>query len=221
MALWAQWSAKLDELSLRERALVFVAVAAVVVLLVHAVALQPLLREQRAYLERVKQNQTQLQSINDALLKGAQGAAHDPRVAKRERIRALEGQVAASERALAERRKEQITPEQLTRLLQDIVGRNGNLRVHALRVLPGTPLSAAPTTGMPPAPPGRGALYRHAVEVEMSGSYLELLSYLEEVEALPWRLGWASVELKTTAYPEVHLKATLSTVSASPMLITF
>ena len=222
MALWARWSARIDELSLRERALAFVVAAAALVILVHVVALRPLLAQQRAYLDRIKQDQGQLNSINDVLLKSAKAPNEDPHAARRQRVRELEARIARSERTLAERRKGQLTPDQLTRLLQDIVGRNRNLRVQALRVLPGMALSvAAPATPKGAAPKAAGPLYRHQVEVEMAGSYLDLLKYLEDVEALPWRLTWTSVDLRTAVYPEIRLKGTLQTISASPTLITF
>ena len=104
----------------------------------------------------------------------------------------------------------------------------GNLRLLALRVLPGASLPqpaapAAPQPGVAPPlkPPSAAQFYRHGVEVEMTGSYLELLKYLEDVEALPWKLAWTKVDLKTTIYPQVHLRATLYTVSPSPALLTF
>ena len=226
IALWKQWAAKLDDLTLRERGLAFVVAAALVVVLVYATALQPLLREQRSSLERIKLNQGQLKSIDDELVKGAQSSAQDPQAAKRERIRKLEADLAIAEKRLAQRRDaEQLSPEQLTQLLQDVLGRNGNLRVLALRVLPGASLAppATPANGQQPRAPKlpAGLFYRHGVEVEMTGTYLELLRYLEKVEALPWRLAWTNVELKTTTYPQVHLNATLYTVSPSPALLTF
>ena len=45
-ALLKRWAAKLDDLTLRERGLAFVVAAASVVVLVHAIALQPLLRKE-------------------------------------------------------------------------------------------------------------------------------------------------------------------------------
>jgi len=216
-ALWSQWAAKLDALTLRERALVFAVVAGLVVLLVHLAALQPLLRESRAYLARINLDQTQLKAINDELVKGTQEPAPGPQAAKLERIRSLEAGVAAAEKRLAQRRDaEQLGPEKLPRLLRDVMGPNRNLRVVALRVLPATALGQ-PAPGKPPA----GQFYRHSLEVEMTGTYLDLIKYLDDVEALPWRLGWSQVELKTIVYPQVQMRATLYTISPSPTLFTF
>lgn len=209
--LWKAWAAKLDELSLRERALAFIAAAVLLVMLAHAVALQPLLRQQRLLLDRIKQDESQLQSANDALLKKALAAADDPLVAKRERLEQLERQLADSEKRLTERRNAEMTPEQLTALLRDALGSSAAVRLTALRVLPATAVGGDANAA--------GPFYRHGVEVELAGPYLDLLRYLEKLEALPWKLQWSSVELKTVAYPEVALRATLFVLSSSPTLI--
>jgi MSHA biogenesis protein MshJ len=224
-ALWKQWAARLDDLSLRERGFFFVVAAGLVVLVAHAALLQPLLREQRAYFDRITLGQNQLKAVNEELLKGAQGSAQSPQTAKLERMRSLEAGLAEAEKRLARRREaEQLGPEQLTRLLRDVLAPGRGLRVIALRVMPPAALSRPAPVGArqssTPTPPS-GQFYRHVIELEMTGTYLEFLKYLDDVEALPWRLAWSSVELKTLVYPQVQMRATLYTVSPSPGLFTF
>ncbi|HYL88137.1 MAG TPA: hypothetical protein VEU32_05145 [Burkholderiales bacterium] len=223
---WARWAAKFDELSLRERALVFVAAATLVAIVLYATAIQPELRQQRSLLERINLAQVQLKSINDELARNAQAAAHDPLLVKQERIRRLEERLAQAEKRITDRREaEQLKPEQLTRLLQDLLGENRGLHIVAMRVLPSTalalPAPAAASPGKGPRPPPLGAFYRHGIELEVSGTYLGLLKYLEAVEALPWRLAWAGVELQVTKYPEVLLRASLYTESPSQALLKY
>jgi len=77
------------------------------------------------------------------------------------------------------------------------------------------------------AQPGNAAavlaapFYRHALEIEMTGNFLDLLKYLDDVEALPWRLSWSGVELKTLVYPQVQLRGTLYTVNGSSTFFSF
>lgn len=211
---WRLWVAKLDELSLRERRLVFVALAGGVALVAYATAFQPLLREKRAQMERINLAQTQLKAIDEELLKSAQRSTQDPQAAKRERIRAQEAALKSAEERLEQRRAaEHLTSQQIPGLLRDVLGANRSLRVQALRVMPPVSLS------QPPAPAGQ--FYRHTLEIEMTGTYFDLLKYIEDVEALPWRLAWSSVELKTLAYPQVQLRGELYTVSPSPTFFAF
>jgi MSHA biogenesis protein MshJ len=227
---WKEWAAKLDEMSLRERGLMFSAVVVCLILLVYGTALQPLLRVQRGYLERLKQNESQTKAVNEVLVKSARDANADPNALKRARVRTLEQRLDQSERLLTAKRNNQVTPEHLASLLQEVLAGNRDLVVLALRVLPASALSAQPARGADAAKAGRlrgqassrsagPALYRHAVEIELVGSYADIVKYLGDVEKLRWKLNWTSIELETLVYPEIKVKATLSTVSTSASLL--
>ena len=61
-------------------------------------------------------------------------------------------------------------------------------------------------------------LYRHSVEIELQGSYLELLACVQSLqEALPQVL-WAGVTLKTLKYPMLALNITLVVLSEQEQL---
>jgi len=226
-ARWKEWSARIDELSLRERALLFVGGAIAVVLVAHALLLQPLTRQQRGYLDRIRQDESQLKSVQETIDKLARSPADAAATARAERVRQLEGQLANAEKHLGDKRNVEISPERLPSLLRDVLGSTRQVRMLSLRVVPSSaiapdPVSAKPAAGKPPPPaiPALPQLYRHGVEIEMAGPYLDLLKYLEDVEALPWNLRLTQLELKTTTHPEVRLRAMLYTVSTSPSLIT-
>ena len=87
-------------------------------------------------------------------------------------------------------------------------------------------VGAAPTAqgAAPPAPAGvglrpaeatekGGQMFKHGVELTLAGTYLDLLDYLREIEALPDRLYWDRLELAVTDHPMVMLKLTLFSVS--------
>ena len=65
----------------------------------------------------------------------------------------------------------------------------------------------------PAAPAGGGQIYRHGVEITVSGSYLDLLAYLKDLEKLPSQLYWGRLELSALAYPQVTLKLSVYTLS--------
>ena len=47
----------------------------------------------------------------------------------------------------------------------------------------------------------------------LEGRYLDVLAYLEALEALPWRFYWRRLELTTTRYPLNRVRVELGTVS--------
>jgi len=58
------------------------------------------------------------------------------------------------------------------------------------------------------------AMYRHGIEIAVSGSYLKILNYVGQLERLPAKIVWGNMELQAGAYPAVTLKITLYTFSS-------
>ena len=72
------------------------------------------------------------------------------------------------------------------------------------------PAAAAPA---PAAPKPRELLYRHGVEIVLQGSYPDMISYMDALEALPAQLFWGMAEMDAHQYPNARLKLTLYTLS--------
>ena len=69
--------------------------------------------------------------------------------------------------------------------------------------------AAKPQPAAAPAP----LLYRHGVQLVLQGSYLEMIDYLEALEALPSQLFWGAAALDAEQYPQARLTLTLYTLS--------
>jgi MSHA biogenesis protein MshJ len=78
--------------------------------------------------------------------------------------------------------------------------------LESLRVMPGVPVKDGTE------------LFRHGVEMTVTGSYFDLLEYLNDLEKLPGRLLWGPVELQADKYPEVRLTLQVHTLSTQRSL---
>ncbi len=97
--------------------------------------------------------------------------------------------------------------------------------------LPGMPAATASAGAPPPAPaPVAGPvaappkapdlLFRHGVEITLSGSYLDMIAYMEALEALPTQLFWGKAEFEVENYPNARLTLTLYTLSMDKKWMT-
>jgi MSHA biogenesis protein MshJ len=59
-----------------------------------------------------------------------------------------------------------------------------------------------------PQPP-----YVHSIELVVDGQYSDVLDYLGQLEALPWKFRWTSLDLSTAGYPRNRVRIELSTLS--------
>jgi len=62
---WKAWIARIDDMSLRERAMLFGSVALVVVVAAHVTLFDRLLTKQKGLIERVARDQSQLKAVRE------------------------------------------------------------------------------------------------------------------------------------------------------------
>jgi MSHA biogenesis protein MshJ len=96
---------------------------------------------------------------------------------------------------------------------QQAVGPTSPSAAHAA-VLAAAAAAPAPAAAGQPAPAKpRELLYRHGVEIVVQGSYLDMISYMAALEALPTQLFWGKASLDAQQYPNSRLTLTLYTLS--------
>jgi len=90
-------------------------------------------------------------------------------------------------------------------VLQDVLRQRHDVRLMSLR-------TEAATTLLP-GPADQGGPYLHPVELVLRGRYLDILDYLQALEALHWRLYWKTLELDNSAYPIDRVRIEIGTIS--------
>jgi len=205
-----RYADRLDAMSLRERVLIFLAVAVVIVAIADSALFDPISRRQKVNSQRIHQQEDEIRTMQGQVQAYAQARTGDNAGAKRQRLEKRRLELAALDRELAARRSELVPPERMAKMLHEIVKRNPDVELVSLRSLPATGLTQSLTAIL-----GTGglALYRHGIEITVSGSYLKMLGYVGQLERLPAKIMWGNMELQAGAYPAVTLKITLYTLS--------
>ena len=217
--LWQRYVERVDGASLRERVMIFAASAAVLIALLNTLLIEPQLVKQRRLSGEVAQRQGEMRIMQEQLQAVARVRQADPDREIRRQLDALKLKVAEIEARLLEEQRKFAPPEQVGVLLGEMLSRNRKLQLVDLRTLPVASFAgnAAEADKAPPqkpaAPAGGGQIYRHGVEITVSGSYLDLLAYLKDLEKLPSQLYWGRLELSALAYPQVTLKLSVYTLS--------
>jgi MSHA biogenesis protein MshJ len=207
---WKALLARIDDMSLRERAMLFASISLVILLLAYAALLDPVLRKQKSLIDRVARDQNQINEIRGQIEQIVRAGDAKGRHPEQVAVEALERQIAELDRSLAARQSGLIAPERLPALLKDILGRSKGVELESLRLLPGVPVKAGT---------GETSLYRHGVELAVKGSYFELVQYLEELEKRSSVLLWGSVELQVDQYPDVRLRVVIHSLSRNASLL--
>lgn len=225
---WVKLSTKLDAMTLRERAMVFMAVVAAILFLIYTVSIEPLLVKQKLLQTQIKQQQNQITGIDTEIAFKAQGFTVDPDAAVREQLKKVHEEIDTTSAGLMAVQKGLVAPDKIAPLLEHLLRGNGKLRLMSMKTLPVAGMNEAvlpaqdatakppPQPGTPPAPPvakPRELLYRHGVEIVLQGSYLDMVNYMDALESLPVQLFWGKARLDAPQYPNSRLTLTLYTLS--------
>ncbi|OGS90370.1 MAG: agglutinin biogenesis protein [Gallionellales bacterium GWA2_60_18] len=219
---WELACNRIDELSLRERVMVFAAVAFVVVALLNALLLDPLLAKQKTLAAQVIQQQEKAKELQGQVQATLQAMRDDEHSPLRQRIAQLRAQQAEQDGYLQSRRDRLIPPDEMAGLLEQVLNRNGRLQLVALKTLP-VGLLIPPrdkTAANAQAGGSQRQIFKHGVQITVRGSYPDLLQYLTALENMQAQMFWGEAVMSVEQYPSATLTLTLYTLSMDKTWLT-
>jgi len=104
---------------------------------------------------------------------------------------------------------ELIDPEKMFALMNQLIYRDSRLQLLSLKrreVKPAIPSLNEDETEEP-------GIYRHVLEIELAGKYLDILKYMQTLESLDWKLLWDEIVIHSDEHPKVTVKVAISTLS--------
>lgn len=195
---------RVDSMSMRERVMIFVCVIVAVLLAWYQFAMTPVLSEEERTLESINAARERIHVADQAV--NAQAAELDLSDGSsltvqleetRRRTDAVEAQIKA-------RAVEIVDPQTMARVLEDMLKGKRGLRLVRARNRKAERLAESD---------GSTPLYRHTLQLELEGPYLVVLGYLEDLEALPWRIYWQGIEIDAKEFPRNRVRIDVSTLS--------
>jgi len=215
---WFKLVGRIDAMTLRERALVFLMAAAVLIALLNSLLIDPLRAKQDGLSKQMKQDQDKITAIHAQVQALVQVRGNDPAAAIRNRQKTLQQKIGQADADLKSMQKGLVQPDRMVGLLEDILRREGQLQLVSMKTLPVSGiLDGVESKGKPASAPaamsGSPLVYKHGVELVVKGSYADLTQYLTRLEGLPWQMFWGKAELKVEEYPKAVLTLTLFTLS--------
>lgn len=193
-----QLLAQVDALSLRERGMLMIGAFMVLFLLWDWMLMDDISRRGKAVNAEIETTRAGIERLNRAVAAAAQSRGGDPNAALQAQIATSREQLAVLDAELAARAGQVIPPEQMAGVLQDMLRRQGRLKLIRVASLPPEALFARTADNGEELP---GAVYRHGLEFEVEGRYLDILAYLREMEALESQFFWEALELESDRYP--------------------
>jgi MSHA biogenesis protein MshJ len=218
---WERVRDKIDGMSLRERAIIFLAMGFVLVALVHAVLLDPLLARQKVLTAQMVQQQEKMKALQAQIQALVKARDDNQRSPLRARLAQLGQQLQAQDSYMQSRHERLVDPDRMAALLEQVLNKNGKLQLLELKTLSASPLvePPQPATGAAQAPQQK-QIFKHGIRVSVRGAYLDMLGYLDALEKMPAQMFWGEIDMKVDQYPDAILTLTLYTLSMDKAWLT-
>lgn len=201
-------AARIGMMSLRERVFIFAASVVVSLALVQTLLIDAGQLGRQQAKDRVQVAEEALVQIGEQRQQLEREAGRNPDQAVRETLAAQEARLVALNAELDKLQRSLIPPERMNQVLKNVVQAQSGIRIVGFKTLDPQPVALPDAAeGTPPG------FYRHGFEVKVSGRYADLVTYLERLEALPWRLNWIEASLDAAARPMLTLTLTVHTLS--------
>ena len=223
-----------EQLSVRERLLVLAALLAVILVIWDGVFMGPRERERKQRGAQVQGLAAEVSGLEQSIEAISAQGVIDPNEATRKDIEKLRKEIPELDAQLAGATSGLIDPKEMSRVLEQLLARTSRLQLRALRTLPPAAVVAPASTqaadaaagviekdlrspalalGAAPVQAGAAQIYKHGLELELTGTYLDILRFLQALESLQWRFFWDRIEFSVEEHPRARVKLTLYTLS--------
>ena len=223
---WERVRTAIDDMSLRERAMIFVAAAFVVISLMNVILLDPLLSRQKMLSTQVVQQQEKMKELQAQMQNLLQAKRDDEHSPLRDRLAQLKQQLQEQDGYLQSRRDRLVQPNKMADLLKQVLNKNGRLQLIELKTLPvslliekpqAADIAAQPTAANLPdgqkQPGSQKQIFKHGVRITVRGGYLDLMRYVTALEKMPAQMFWGEASLSVEKYPDAVFTLTVYTLS--------
>ncbi len=205
-----QYADLFDAQTIRERGLIGISLLVVISFLwwsYYAAPMMAKIDNRQAENERIgNEIQNKRVVINSIRQRIAAGVHQE----KENRLARLIEDLAAVEEQLRVTTIELIDPEKMFQLMNELIYRESKLKLISLK-------RREVRSAFPPADPEQpqedAGIYRHVLELRFAGKYLDILKYMQSMEALDWKLLWDEIEIVSEEHPRVVVKVVMSTLS--------
>jgi len=231
------WMTRYESLTQRERLLLVVSVLVVLYILFSFFAFGTLDGKQNKYEKELHQFDQQEEQMKAELQLYTRLLNSDPDKAKKQQVRALEAQMSKIESSLTRLSVGLIPAEELPVLLKRVLQKTKKVTLQSIQTLPVSELSLTGevvndlddnqfesssdaateddngSENLETSEVETAGVYKHSVELVLSGSYFDIKRYVEALEELPWRLYWDSLQYSVGTYPQANVELQVYTLS--------
>ncbi|KLV06154.1 MSHA biogenesis protein MshJ [Photobacterium aquae] len=205
MNMWQQLCEKFDGLTRREQGLIALTGWVAVLFIGFVAVIEPQIQSLDHAEQRLVMLSQAVTNSDNQLLLVKRRLKQDPDQELDTRIRRLNAENAELDTQLAERVGSLVSPAEMPVLLEKVLAHSERLKLVALSSLPPEQLQSGE----------QGGFYIHRVKLILRGRYFDVVDYLNQLESLPVKYYWQSLDYKVNGYPWADVELVVYTLGES------
>ena len=206
----------LNQLSLRERILVLLGILSVLYMIWDTFLLIPVQHSHKQLTAEHLSIQKQLSDLEVRNILAAGLLQNNNKDKFNKKIDQVKGNINDLDQTLKERLQGRVPDELMSSMLNDVLKKNQGLQLLFIHNLPAEPLiqkELAKEVNKERIKEDNPGIFMHSLEIELMGSYLDILDYLIALESMQWKIFWDQVQLNVLEYPKVKVHIKVHTFS--------
>ena len=207
-----QQLARVDELSLRERVILFVGILVALFVAWDVVLMSPTTLHEKSVQQRIDNLHSQIATLNQSISQLVASRSSNPNAELRVKLETVQADSARLDAQLSSATAGLVPPNRMANLLEQVLARQRGLRLVSVENEPPQPLlKVADGTGTEAVE--SGSLYEHGLQIVFQGNYADIMAYLQALEHLKWRFYWDALDLQVKKYPISQVTIRVHTLS--------
>lgn len=203
---WLKLAERVLALSLRERSLVILVGACLLILPGWNLLLEPAWQQWELAGKAHRDQADKILMMQAENLDRQAKLQQDPNQALHLQQASLNTQLQVLDRELAAHLVDLIPPERMVGLLEQMLRQSAKLKLVELTSIAPTPLLEGER---------RQSLFKHGLHLKLQGGYFDVLQYLQSLESLPEHFYWRKLNYQVGQYPMATVELELYTLSTS------
>jgi len=206
-------SQRMDLLSQRERIWIFAVVFIVILFGAVRIVFMPLHAQQKTLQTRFNNTMKQIHIFDVEIERLVETSKKDPDDENRAQLQRLKKQLGSMDASLLTFTTGLVSPREMASLIEQVLKQNTVLHVRRVESLAPIILNKQDDDENHATNRTEQNVYQHGMRIELEGRYLDILKYLEQLEAMKWKVFWGKVALVSLEYPISRLSLVIYTLS--------
>lgn len=207
-------------LNTRMKGVVWSGIVALFYLVLDVMIIQPLMEEYSEVTQQIEQARAEAKMIGAQILELENQTGISTNLSIEEQIEQHKRLIEDLDFDIEKNASQFISPDEMPRFVERVLAETSNVQLVSMTKMPvkliakkQLDVATAKQAKAKRAEEKKYAIYRHGISFTLKGRYLNLVRYLEKLEAMPWQVNWDSVTMTSLDYPTSELTVSIYTLS--------